>query len=117
VINTETQRHGEKKEDKNKERRKGAMLIYEELTKEICGAAIEVHRELGPGLLESSYETALCYELGLRNIAFRSQVPLPVVYKGVQLDAGYRIDLVVEEKVVVELKTLSQSSLSTKPNC
>lgn len=82
------------------------MLIHEELTHKVCGSAIEVHRELGPGLLESAYEIALCHELTLRRIPFRRQVPLPVVYKGVELDAGYRLDLVVDEKVVVELKTL-----------
>ncbi len=82
------------------------MLLYEELTREIIGAAIEVHRELGPGLLESAYEMALCRELSLRDIRFQRQVSLPLEYKGVALDCGYRIDIVVEEKVVLELKTV-----------
>jgi GxxExxY protein len=72
----------------------------------IIGAAIEVHRALGPGLLESSYEECLAHELSLRGVAFRRQVALPLAYKGIRLDAGYRIDLLVEEKVVVELKVV-----------
>ncbi len=67
------------------------------LTREIIGAAIEVHRVLGPGLLEVAYEECLCRELDLRGIAFRRQVSLPVVYKGVHLDCGYRLDLLVDE--------------------
>ena len=82
------------------------MLIEEELTQAIIGAAIEVHRVLGPGLLESAYEECLCHELSLRGLAYERQVPLPVVYKGVRLDCGYRMDIVVEGRVVVELKTV-----------
>ena len=78
------------------------------LTSQIIGAAIEVHRELGPGLLESAYEECLCHELSLRRVNFHRQVALPVVYKGVRLDCGYRIDLVVEDMVVVELKTVDR---------
>jgi GxxExxY protein len=73
-------------------------------TKEIIGAAIEVHRALGPGLLESAYEACLCRELALRGVSFSSQVPLPVSYKGVRLDCGYRIDLLVDGRIVVEFK-------------
>ena len=80
--------------------------LYEDLTREIIAAAIEVHRALGPGLLENAYEECLCHELHLRNIAFRRQVDLPVEYKSVHLDCGYRLDLVVDEKVVVELKAM-----------
>ena len=80
--------------------------MYEDLTREIIAAAIEVHRALGPGLLENAYEECLCHELHLRNIAFRRQVDLPVEYKNVHLDCGYRLDLVVDEKVVVELKAM-----------
>lgn len=80
------------------------MLHDESLTKEIIGAAIEVHRELGPGLLESAYEECLCFELSTRGIAFRQQVELPVEFKTVRLNCGYRIDLLVKEKVIVELK-------------
>ncbi len=68
------------------------MLRDGELTEAIIGAAIEVHRALGPGLLESAYEQCLCHELSLQNIEFRRQVELPVRYKAVQLDCGYRID-------------------------
>ncbi len=81
-----------------------SKLLHEELTEKIIGAAIEVHRALGPGLLESAYEECLCRELDLRGIAFQRQVPLPVEYKGVKLDCGYRIDAVVEDSVTLELK-------------
>ena len=76
------------------------------LSKEIVGAAIEVHRHLGPGLLESAYEQALCYELSLRNIDFERQKHIPAVYKGVNLDCGYRTDILVDELVIVELKAV-----------
>ena len=80
------------------------MLHDEPLTGEIIGAAIEVHRVLGPGLLESAYEQCICHELALRNISFRRQVELPVSFKEVRLECGYRIDLVVNERVIIELK-------------
>ena len=79
-----------------------------EVTEAIIGSAIEVHRELGPGLLESAYEECLCYELSTRSIAVERQVVLPVVYKGNKLDSVYRIDLLVERKVVVELKSIEK---------
>lgn len=85
------------------------MLIVQGVnltTEAIIGAAIEVHKHLGPGLLESAYEECLCHELNLRNIPFQRQVPLPVVYKGTKLDCGYRIDLLVKNEVVVELKAI-----------
>ena len=75
-------------------------------TEAIIGSAIEVHKHLGPGLLESAYEECLCHELSLRNIPFQKQVPLPVVYKGTKLDCGYRVDLLVKDEVVVELKVI-----------
>ncbi|MBK8524538.1 MAG: GxxExxY protein [Betaproteobacteria bacterium] len=78
------------------------------LTEEIIGAAIEVHRALGPGLLESAYQECLCAELGLRDLRFVSQLVLPVEYKGLHVDAGYRLDLVVADKVVVELKAVER---------
>ena len=81
-------------------------LHEEELTAAIIGAAIEVHRHLGPGLLESAYEECLCRELELRRIAFERQKPLPLEYKGARLDCGYRIDLLVEGRVVVEVKAV-----------
>jgi len=80
------------------------------LTRNIIAAAIEVHRELGPGLLESAYQVCLCHELKLRGISFCQQLDLPVTYKGIKLDCGYRADLVVERKVVVELKCVEQIS-------
>ena len=78
------------------------------LSKEIIGAAIEVHRHLGPGLLESAYEECLAYELFQHGIAFGRQKPLPVVYKEVRLDAGFRVDLLVEGLVMVELKAVDK---------
>jgi GxxExxY protein len=78
------------------------------LTEKIIGFAIEVHRQLGPGLLESAYEECLCYELEQNGLIFRRQVPLPVVYKAVRLDCGYRIDFVVEQRVILELKTVER---------
>jgi GxxExxY protein len=80
------------------------MLIHAELTEAILGAAIEVHQVLGPGLLEAVYEECLCYELSERGLIIDRQVPLPVSYKGAQLDCGYRMDIVVEDKVIVEVK-------------
>ena len=77
-----------------------------ELTKIIIGAAIEVHRILGPGLLESTYEECLCRELSLQNIPFERQKPMTLEYKGVKLDCGYRLDLLVANKVVVEIKSV-----------
>ena len=85
------------------------MILYQELTESIIGALIEVHRTLGgPGLLESCYEACLCHELQLRGLKFRRQVELPIVYKGMHLDCGYRIDLVVEQKVLLELKAIDE---------
>jgi GxxExxY protein len=77
-----------------------------EITHEIIGAAIEVHRLLGPGLLESAYEECLAKELTLRKLTAERQKPVPVVYKDVKLECGYRIDLLVENRVVVELKSI-----------
>jgi len=76
------------------------------ITYRIIGAAIEVHRGLGPGLLESAYEECLCHEIGLLGLKYQRQVPLPVVYKGVALDCNYRMDVVVEEMVLLELKSV-----------
>lgn len=83
-----------------------SKLLHEDLTERIIGAAIEVHRALGPGLLESAYEECLCHEFHLRGISFERQVALPVEYKGVKLDCGYRLDLVVENEVILEIKTV-----------
>lgn len=82
-------------------------MILEELTDKIIGAAIEVHRTLGPGLLESIYETALCYELEQLGLPFERQPTLPVIYKGQNL-GQFRMDLVVDKQVVVELKSVDR---------
>ena len=84
------------------------MDYCRDLTEQIVGASIEVHRHLGPGLLESAYEECLCRELYLRNLPFKRQVSLPVVYKEVHLDCGYQLDIIVDEKVIVELKAVEQ---------
>ena len=76
------------------------------LTELTIGAAIEVHRNVGPGLMESVYEECLCHELTLSGLGFQRQVPIPVLYKGIKLDCGYKMDLLVEDAVVVELKTV-----------
>lgn len=79
-------------------------LRYEELTERILGAAIEVHKILGPGLMESAYEECLCHELNLRGLRFERQMMVPVSYKGVNLDCGYKLDLLIEDTVILELK-------------
>ena len=75
-----------------------------DLTGAVIGAAIEVHKILGPGLLESAYEECLCHELSLRKISFEKQKNLPVEYKGTRLDCGYRLDIIISGKLIVELK-------------
>ena len=82
------------------------ILDVNKTTEAIIGAAIEVHRHLGPGLLESAYEECLCEELSLRGLPYKRQVALPVTYKGKKLEVGYRIDILVNNEVVVELKTV-----------
>jgi GxxExxY protein len=79
-------------------------MEQDQLTSAIIGAAIEVHKTLGPGLLESAYEKSLAHELELSNLIVRRQVLLPINYKGIRIDQGYRLDLVVNDEVVVELK-------------
>ena len=96
LLTTESQRHRENEEQKDPR------------TSPIIGAAIEVHRLLGPGLLESAYEECLCHELYLRGMSFERQVALPVSFKGILLDCGYKIDLVVEGEVVIELKAVER---------
>jgi GxxExxY protein len=78
------------------------------LTQRAIGFAIEVHRQLGPGLLESAYEECLCFELKQEGLVFRRQVALPVIYKSVRLDCGYRLDIVIEDRVILELKTVER---------
>lgn len=84
------------------------MKAEDRLSNEIIGAAIEVHKQLGPGLLESAYEYCLAHELGLRNIPFERQKELPVLYKGVPIDCGYRLDLLIGNLVIVELKAVDK---------
>ena len=83
--------------------------VRDVLTEKIIGCAIEVHRALGPGLLESAYEQCLARELSLNDVPFRLQVPIPVEYKGVHLDCGYRIDVLVDEQVILELKSVERN--------
>src|SRR5262245_4759527 len=85
-----------------------SKLKCEELTAQILGAAIEVHRAPGPGLLESAYEECLCHELTLRGLHFQRQITVPVKYKGVNLDCGYKLDIIVEEAVILELKSIDR---------
>jgi len=84
------------------------MLLLANLTERIIGGALEVHKALGPGLLESAYEECLCHQLHLRDIAFRRQVDVPVTYKGIHLSRGYRLDLLVDDGVIVELKAVER---------
>ena len=87
---------------------KDTKIRSDVLSKQIIGAAIEVHRALGPGLLESAYEACLYHELTLRKIPCVRQVPLPVIYKGTELECGYRLDLVIDDLVIVELKAVDK---------
>lgn len=82
--------------------------VCEQLTGKVISAAIEVHNNLGPGLLESVYEQCLCHELHLRGIKFQRQISLPLEYKGIKLDCSYRLDLLVEGQIVIELKTVEK---------
>ena len=82
--------------------------VLNSLTEKIISAAIAVHRELGPGMLESSYEACLMYELLSRGLSVERQKPLPIVYQGQTMDCGYRLDLLVESKVVVEVKSVER---------
>jgi len=96
LLTTESQRHREIENEKDPR------------TSPIIGAAIEVHRHLGPGLLESAYEQCLCHELHLRGLPFKCQIELPVSYKGLKLDCENKIDLIVSDEVVVELKAVER---------
>ena len=82
------------------------MMEINEITEKVIGLAIEVHRNLGPGLLESAYKECLFYELKNNNIAVEVEKPLPLIYKEIKLEQGYRIDLLIENKLVIELKTV-----------
>jgi GxxExxY protein len=80
----------------------------DQISRRVIGAAIEIHRHLGPGLLESAYQACLAFELRQRDLKVEEQKPLPVIYKDVRLDCGYRLDLLVEDAVVVEIKAVEQ---------
>lgn len=88
------------------QRHRGTEDAINALTERVIGACIEIHKELGPGLLESAYEECLCYELELQGFRFTRQQPLPVTYKQVKLDCGYKMDIVVESRLILELKTV-----------
>lgn len=85
-----------------------SLAAVNQLTEKIIGAAIEVHRHLGPGLLESAYETCLAYKLEQLGLAVERQKALPLTYKDIRLDQGYRLDLLVEQQVIVELKVVER---------
>ncbi len=87
---------------------KGFQMKFDDLSNRVIGCAIEVHRTLGPGLLESTYEQCLAHELRSNGIGFKLQHPLPVVYKEVKLECGYRIDILVEDRLILELKSVEQ---------
>jgi GxxExxY protein len=86
----------------------GTEYYHRELTERLIACAIEVHRHLGPGLLESAYEECYCYELGIQGVSLERQKMLPLVYKEIKLDCGYRMDVVADNKVVVEIKCVEK---------
>jgi len=81
---------------------------FSDLSHKVIGCAIEVHKTLGPGLLESTYQQCLAHELSINHIIFKIEHPLPVKYKGIQLDCGYRLDLLIEDEIILELKSVDQ---------
>ena len=83
-------------------------MEFDELSNRVIGCAIEVHRELGPGLLESTYEQCLAHELKTGGIAFQLQYPQPIQYKGIRIDCGYRLDILVENDLIIELKSVEE---------
>jgi len=94
--------------EKRKNHKAAKNLEFDELSNKIIGCAIEVHRNLGPGLLESAYEQCLAREFSLAELGFEIQKPLPVFYKGIQLDCGYRLDLLVEKTLLIEIKAVDK---------
>lgn len=98
--------HEESQSEHKDPQRIELIMTENELSKIIIGCAIEVHKNLGPGLLESAYQECLYYELKQLGLKVQKEKPMPIIYKEVKLDHGYRIDLLVEEKVVVEIKTV-----------
>lgn len=83
-------------------------MEFSKLSNQVLGCAIEVHRELGPGLLESTYEQCLAHELHAKNITYRTQCPMPVQYKDLRLDCGYRIDFMINDEIILELKSVEE---------
>jgi GxxExxY protein len=81
---------------------------FSDLSNKVIGCVIEVHKTLGPGLLESTYQQCLAHELGINQIEFKIEYPLPVKYKGIHLDCGYRLDLLIENEIILELKSVEQ---------
>ena len=106
--NTEARRRRESAEVPSNCHDKLIRMQVNEITEAVIGAAIEVHRAIGPGLLESAYVQCLCYELNLRKLPFLLELPVPISYKGLKLDCGYRVDLLVAETVVVEVKAVER---------
>ncbi|MBN2375112.1 MAG: GxxExxY protein [Sedimentisphaerales bacterium] len=86
----------------------GGKVEFSDLSNKVIGCAIEVHKALGPGLLESAYRQCLCHELRLNNINFHAEKPLPINYRGCILDCGYRIDILVENEIIIELKSVEK---------
>ncbi|MGS0683079.1 GxxExxY protein [Shewanella sp. 125m-7] len=84
------------------------LMQFSELSHQVIGCAIEVHKQLGPGLLESAYEQCLAHELTSNRIPFKIQHPIPVEYKGIKLDCGYRIDLLIDNTIILELKSINR---------
>ena len=94
---------------------RGTETQRDTLTEKVIGLAIDVHRHLGPGLLESVYQMCLCHELAQAGLQFKSEIELPVFYKGLKFDQGFRLDILVENSLILELKTVEQSArLSAK---
>src|ERR1019366_3347084 len=108
LFTAETQRRRDKRREEMQSNARAIAPDLNEITHGIIAAAIEVHRHLGPGLLESAYQECVCYELSRMGLAFTREVHLPLSYKGLQLDCSYRIDLLVEDAVLVELKSIEQ---------
>jgi GxxExxY protein len=97
-----------KREGARRGREGGAKVLHQVLSSRIVGGAMKVHSTLGPGLLESAYDECLCHELAKAKIDFRRQVPVPLRYDGIQLDCGFRLDLLVDECVIVEIKAVEK---------
>ncbi len=85
-------------------------IEFDNLSNQVIGCAIEVHRSVGPGLLESTYRQCLAHELTLNRIPFKMEHPVPVAYKGIQLDCGYRLDFLIDDKLIIELKSVEETN-------